>query len=64
MNTATIKKEKELKNNRWYYKIIALYFNTTPQTLNRWKKGSAEDKRRYRAFKNDFIANNKGVSND
>lgn len=22
MNTATIKKEKELKNNRWYYKIM------------------------------------------
>tara|TARA_R110000824_G_C15210180_1_gene676518 strand:+ start:191 stop:343 length:153 start_codon:yes stop_codon:yes gene_type:complete len=43
---------------------IATYFNTTPQTLNRWKKGSVEDKRRYRAFKNDFIANNKGVSND
>ena len=39
---------------------IAKYFNTTRQTISRWKNGSVEHKRRYRAFLNDFIANNKG----
>ena len=39
---------------------IAKYFNTTRQTLSRWKNGSLEYKRRYRAFVDDFIANNKG----
>ena len=34
---------------------IAKRFDTTPQTLNRWRKGGVEYQGRYAAFKEFFI---------
>ena len=46
---------------------IAKRFDTTPQTLIRWKKGCFEYQGRYEAFKEFFIKEqllNKGVNNE
>lgn len=40
-------------------KNIAKYFKTTVQTLTRWKTESIESKRRYNAFKTEFIKEHK-----
>ena len=39
-------------------KLIAEEFGTTVQTLNNWKNGSAQHKKRYYALKNALIEDN------